>query len=85
MIMPAFPGCGAVQKRVYARERAIAGAPLIRGLRKLGGWDTELATIPGLQRTTYVLRCAREKWLRVADHAALTRSARISNYRPAAL
>jgi hypothetical protein len=50
-----FPECGAAQKRVYARGRAIAGAPLIRDRYALSD------TIPGLQRTTFVLRCAREK------------------------
>jgi hypothetical protein len=32
--MEAFPGCGAAQKRIYAREQAIAGAPLIRDRKK---------------------------------------------------
>jgi hypothetical protein len=59
----AFPGRGAAQKRVYARERAIAGAPLIRGLSKLDAWVSEFVTIPGLQRIITLrctLRCARD-------------------------
>jgi hypothetical protein len=55
VLMHTFPGRGAAQKRVYARERAIAGALQIRDRFIFGVCEG-----PGSAAHHFVLRCARD-------------------------